>query len=371
MKHILFTFAKEFEADIKNIPARIERRESRKAAVFLVAFGIVFAGFPLGTLVWTLMTGRFVPMILSVAIPFPLIGFAVLIYGINLGVKRTVIDIGHDEVRVNHVTLFKKISWTEPRMHYRGVLLAQRARGDRYYHTVTLNHDREDRRVELAVYMAGLVPEPYVRGKWEEYSRRLDLPAMRESAGGVTERPPEHLDTPLRDLPADGTADTTVPAPPAGIAVVSSGGHEELLVTAKRTLRPRLAVPLLISAFMMWIGFYSREDPSLNFIVAGAAGALLGAWVVIYTLFDLITTQSLRFVQDRIILARKIFGGYVCAKSLYAGEVRGVRIDKGTVHKVDAVIIETAEKTLQAGHDLPPETLRWMSDFIEQKIRAT
>lgn len=372
MKGILFSFAKEFEADIRSFPARFERTGSKKAAFFLIAFSVIFSGFPLAALAWALRTGQYDPRMLYVAIPFPAIGAAVLLYGVNIGIGKTIVDIGHDEVRFSSASLFRKASWVEARSAYRGILLREEIQGERFYTIIELYHDRKDRRVELAVYMASLVPDAYVRERWEGYSRLFDLPAMRETADGVTSRASEDLASPLRDIPpGDALPSADLTAPPKGIALVSSPGIEELLVTAKRTVRFGMVAVMALSALLVWIGFFSRNDPSINFLVVGGFGAVLFAWVNLYTLMDLFTMQSLRFSADRVVLSRKTPFGYTAGKSLYTGQVKDVRIDKGTMQRVDALIIETGESDLQMGHGLPLPMLRWMRDYAVAKIRSS
>ncbi|MCU0845778.1 MAG: cbb3-type cytochrome oxidase assembly protein [Spirochaetes bacterium] len=372
MKKIILNFAKEFEADIKSIPATIERRESKKAAAFLIVFSIIFTGFPLVALAWALRTGQYDPRMLYVAIPFPVIGIVVLLYGMNLGIRKTAVDIGYDEVRYFFTSLFKSVTWTEPRAAYRGILLRKQMRGDQYYNIIELLHDRGDRRIELAVYMMNLVPEAYVRERWEDYSRRFGLSALRETADGVTSRASADASSPLRDVPPeDALPSGALSAPPAGIALVSSPGVEELLVTAKRTLRPGLVVLMALAALLVWIGFFSQDDPSINFLFVGGFGALLWAWLNLYTMMDLFTMQSLRFGADKVILSRKTPFGHTSGKSLYAGQIKDVRVDTGTVHRVNALIIETGDADIQMGHGLPLSALRWMRDFTIENIRSS
>ncbi|HDP80469.1 MAG TPA: hypothetical protein ENN21_06460 [Spirochaetes bacterium] len=321
-------------------------------------------------LAWTLMTGRFVPMILSVAVPFPLIGLAVLLYGINLGIKKTVVEIDHDEVRFRLSSLFRNEDWSEPRTAFHGVLLRRQIESERQYNIIELHHERKERRVELAVYLMNLVPEAYAREKWEEYSRRLELAALRESSDGVTSRAPEDTTTALRELLKADALPAPGP-PPRGIRVDSPGGFDEIQITAKRTLRPGMVFVLALSAALTWLGFFSRDHPSVNFIVVGTAAAALGTWVVLYTLMDLFTVQSLRFRSDRVVLSRKTPFGYTAGKSIYMGQIKDVRVDRGTAHRTDALYIETADTAIQMGHDLPLETLRWMRDYTMGKIRSS
>jgi len=372
MKGVLFNYAKEFEAEIKSIPARFERVGSKKAAFFLIVFSMIFAGFPLAALAWALGTGQYDPRMLYVAIPFPVIGAAVMLYGVNIGVKKTMADIGYDEVRYSYSSLFRTTAWVEPRSAYRGILLREETQGERIYTIIELYHDRSDRRVELAVYLAALVPEAYVRERWEGYSRLFGLPAMRETADGMTVRANEDLALPLRDIPVGEPVPPAAPAaPPKGILLVSSHGVEELLITAKRTLRPGTAAVMAFSAFLAWIGFFSQDDPSVNFLVVGGFGAALFAWINLYTLVDLFTMQSLRFSADRVVLSRKTPFGHTAGKGLYTGRIQDVRIDKGTMQRVDALIIATGESDLQLGHGLPLDMLRWMKDYAVAKIRSS
>lgn len=371
MKSILFRFAKEFEADVKNIPAHIERVESRKTAVFLVIFSIIFSLLPLIAVFWALGAGQFDPLMLGVTIPFFVIGLAVFIYAVNLGIKKTVIDIGYDEVRYRFRSLFKKIEWTEKLGSFRGVLVKKKMKGEHDYHIIELRHDRDDRRIELAVYMTNLVPETYVRGKWEEYSRRLDLPAMRETADGVTSRDPGEAGTAIRDLHRDESDQAVdIPPPPEGIFLDSSGGFDEVFIVRKRTLRFGTIFLLLLAGLLVWIGFFVRDDRPLNFIIVGVFGAAMGGWAILYTLFDLFTRQGLRFTADRVVLSRKTPFGYTKGKSVYAGEVRDVRVDLGTVNRVNALIIEAGKESLQMGHGLSMELLQWLRDFTVRKIKA-
>ncbi len=372
MKGVLFNYAKEFEAEIKSIPALFERAGSKKAAFFLITFSVIFSGFPLAALVWALATGQYDPRMLYVAIPFPVIGAAVLLYGVNIGIKKTVVDIGYDEVRYSYSSLFNKTAWDEPRSSYRGILLREKTQGERIYTIIELYHDRRDRRVELAVYLAALVPEAYVRERWEGYSRLFGLPAMRETADGITVRSNEDLALPLRDIPVGDAVLPVAPAdPPKGIVLVSSHGVEELLITAKRSLRVGTIAVMAFSAFLAWIGFFSQDDPSVNFLVVGGFGAALFAWITLYTLVDLFSMQSLRFSADRVVLARKTPFGRTAGKGVYTGQIRDVRIDKGTMQRVDALIISTGDSDLQLGHGLPPDILRWMKDYAVAKIRSS
>jgi hypothetical protein len=152
---------------------------------------------------------------------------------------------------------------------------------------------------------------------------------------------------------------------------VSSPGVEELLVTAKRTLRPGLVVLMALAALLVWIGFFSQDDPSINFLFVGGFGALLWAWLNLYTMMDLFTMQSLRFGADKVILSRKTPFGHTSGKSLYAGQIKDVRVDTGTVHRVNALIIETGDADIQMGHGLPLSALRWMRDFTIENIRSS
>ncbi len=129
---------------------------------------------------------------------------------------------------------------------------------------------------------------------------------------------------------------------------------------------------MALSALLVWIGFFSRNDPSINFSVVGGFGAALFAWIK--PLLRLWTCSPCGASLQRgqgVVLSRKTPFGYTAGKSLYTGQVKDVRIDKGTMQRVDALIIETGESDLQLGHGLPLPMLRWMRDYAVAKIRSS
>ena len=357
------------EINLDYFPSRFIEKGSKPLGLFLLVFSFTFTGFPAFMLVWSIINDKFEPASLAVITLFIAIGIAVFIIAINKLAQVESIFIDYEKVQYKYRSLFRKTEWAEPLSGYEGILLKTEVGGKHTFTTLELHHNDTEKSVKLAVYLYNWIPEDKVRERWEYYSQKLKLPALSIINNEIVKRDFNDLNKSVSELvkekklEIDSKLDTEVPE---GISYGFEAGLDIITVIKKKTLALSTAVLVLFLLLLVYIGFFIGETRS--FMIVGIFGALVGSYVILYTLWDLISDQQLRIGHNRFHALTKTRFGITKGKKITMSEIEEVKIDKEPYQKLQAVIIRTDTMKIKIGEGLSVESLNWLKDYIINKI---
>jgi len=358
-----------FEWEITMIPAEVTRRESRLAGVYLSLFGVVFCGLAIGSVVLSLSTGRFDPIVLAVAIPFAGIGVAVLLIGVNKLRYRLFMRIDSETVFVRLQSLFRNDEWRELLSGYRGVMLRIVESGEQTVRVIELHHPDPMRRVILAEHLVGIVSERDTRARWESYARIINLPALEDAGAGVVERAPGDLDRPYRDIRAVEDAPAVSSARPRYITIEEAGDTQIVVIGFKKMRSWRTLVGALIPAALMSIGFLLPDRLTVEFVAIGLFGALIGVVLIAAIAWDLVASPMIHTDSFGIRVAYRTLCGDTTGKRIPYGEIEEVIVGKEPNNPYPSVLIRSDARTMSVGHAMPMDDLVWLRDYLRGRIR--
>ena len=192
----------------------IEYREGARigGGFVLLAFGGVFAGFPLLMIVLGQAGDETIPapayLLLGV---FLLVGLGIMAGGVSSLLHKLELDITSAGVRGLRRSLKGTRTWTDPFPDYRGVLAEEeyhsggKNRSSYTLYKVILKHQHEDDR-DVLLYCSRSSDRH--RGKTEMYARLLQRPVLLEEGDGrYVERAVEDLDKSIKELVQAGKMD--------------------------------------------------------------------------------------------------------------------------------------------------------------------
>ncbi len=359
-----------YELDLSVLPVHAQRRHPMGTALFLMGFGVVFAGFPAALLGMLAMKGEVLPLEgIITAVVFGGGGLGVFVYGLARFRWRREIRISYSEVSVTERRFRGPWSFTAVLSEYRGVVLRRQYINRRWLHIIELMHGDQDRTVLLAEYMDTLVPYGAVRARWEGYARTLNLPAIESTTEGEIVRDPSTLDRPVSaaEDAATGTtrtATTVQPSaesgplrPPARIRVEHDIGTASYVIT--RNLKDSLPVFLVltVSGVMIRVGIGMND-------VSGVILATFGAFSGLYCLFGLLSLMLARQVivagNGKITILYRWPFGNTKGKDISMDAIESVDIDRPPARRYKCLLIKGDRMKLSAGEGLTVDALSWL-----------
>lgn len=202
----------------------IDHREGARVAggLFLLLFGGVFAGFPIGFVpLWIRDPASFSGSAVAAGVVltvFLLVGLGIMAAGVNAWLHRLEIRIDSSGVRGLRRGLRGTRNWHEPLSRYRGVLPEEEYhsggenRSSYTLYKITLKHAADEDR-DVLLYSTR--SSQGHRDETEAFARLLARPVLLESGEGeYTERAVTDLDKSVRELAAEGKL--AIAAAPSG-----------------------------------------------------------------------------------------------------------------------------------------------------------
>lgn len=326
----------------RSLPIAYERKGA-PGAWLLVAFGVVFAGFPLVAI--PLASGR-IPW--SFVLPFLLFGGACAWLG---------------------AAIQGSTEWKAPLEDFRGVLAEESAQtqreasGDmretRTLYRVLLKH-RADATKDTELFSTNVCSSPQLEQEAEAFSKLLGVPLLREKeSGGFEERAPGDLDESLAQRAREGevgvAADPGGP-PPAGAIALSSEAEGDVL-----------RMPLGGKAFA-WFG---AGLLTAGVVVIVKASIVLGLGCLrMGALFSFVgwADEILHVGSQGVRQEYELLGARVPAKALTKDAIKDVILFREKGSRSASVRLIGAGEQLVTGQGVPDAERRWLKDYLTSRL---
>lgn len=367
------TPVQRWRLDLESLPVVATQSGSRFLAIAIIVFAMVWGGFPVFGLVSVLQAGRAGPET-ALFLVFPLAGVGLVLYGIHRLLWRRSVAFDGSAFTVAERGLFGLRKWTEPLSAYQGVMRRTRhvrTRNRNYtLYMVDLLHRDEDRSINLYTDTT----ERGFRNAWEDYARRLHLPAFEEGEGGVVRREAGDLDKSVGELIREGKVEIdyeTLSHRAKGLAVDFQG--DTVVVTRTGPANPwwgsLLAVifPLVFVAVALFV----PDLPMFGRLLFCGMGALFELVFAIGVLRDLTSRQRLRIGPDGVAVSRVSSSGETARQEISAADVESVSIAQGSDGWRHEVVLAGDSSTLRFGKGLPRTSVDFVLNAILAKFAET
>ena len=353
------------KADLSDLPQTLDLSPSRAGAVVILVFGAGWSAFS-----WPLVSQAAGQQHLALlfTLLFPLIGLAMILGGVATLFRRRKVTFLGDGVEVEGRGLRGAESWYEPYTGFRGVLhrqeVVRRKNSSTTYQIIELLHEDPARCVLLYVKPTKKVP----RERWEDYARRLKLPALEASGADVVARDHKDLDKSLKDLVEEGKVthafDSEAPAP-SGLYLERQGEDRlRIVITAARYPLWFLGIFLLAGAGMMVAAITTGEKPLLLFGVG-----LLFAGLPGYMLYrDRRSHRSLELDRRRLKVIDALQSDSRGRKDLALEEIEAIAVRKADGNLGRELVISSDRGAVHVGGGLSKPALAWLKDYLTAAI---
>jgi len=361
---------RRWEMDLSSPPVERVQTGSRILGAFLIAFALFWGGGPVLGLVSELRAGRFGLESLLFLV-FPVVGVGLLLFGAHILIWRRRIAFDGNAFTVAESGLKGTKQWREPLSAFRGVLRHTRQvrTKNRNYtlYMIDLVHPNSDRRINL--YTS--TQEAGFRTKWEDFARRLALPALEEGTGGMMRRDAEDLDKSVGELIEEGKIEVdyeTLSRPAQGLAVSFEGDVAVLTRTGPANPWWGSLIAVLFPLIFVGVALYAPHVPASLRYLFGGLGTLFEVLFLAGVLFDLLSRQRLRVGPDgvrvNLIYARRESVG----KTLANAEIETVTLTGRSGASRPALAIAGDRGMLTFGRGLPPQSLEFAMNTVLAKI---
>lgn len=363
-----------WEIDLGRLPVTAERKAGAFFGLLILLFACVWGGFPvLGMARNGFDLGRGPEQFLFLI--FPLIGVGIALYGLHLILHRKSITIDKYFVAVAERGLLGAKAWREQISGYRGVLARTRRVSTKHssytLYLVDLKHDDDAKTINLYTARG----DRHWRSRWEDYARRLGLPALEEGAGGLVARDVDDLDKSVTELLREGkvTVDQGLLAQGGAqggvMGVRAEAAGDALVLTRTGPQNPLWGglIGIAFPAVFIYFAFFTEEMPVIVRIIFGGLGIIFEAAFLSAVIWDRISRRRLVITPDEVLLHSVGPSGPTRGKRLPIAEVEAVEVQRG--RKSDrrfALTIATDKKSLRFGLGLPAASL----DYIKNAVLA-
>lgn len=359
--------------DLSSVPAESTRTASKFFGLFIIVFALFWGGFPVAGLIHELEAGRIRPDLLLFLL-FPVIGVGILLYGVRQLLWRRTIAFDGAAFTVTERGLRGERQWREPLSAYFGVV--RRTRRVRTKHSsytlymVDLVHGDGDRIINLYTDTS----DRDFRQVWEDYARRLKLPALEDAAGGVVRREAADLDKSVGELIGEGKVDIdyqTLSRPAEGLTVGFDGDDVLITRTGPQSKWWAALIAVLFPLVFVWVGFFAPDLPFIGRIMFGGVGLLFELLFVIGVVSDLISRKRLRTGPDGVRVCAVSSRGETKGKHISAEAIESVTVASEAGQWGSWVVIAGDAQTLKFGASLPRPSLDFVMNTILAKIAET
>ena len=296
-----------------------------------------------------------------------------ILYGIHRLLWRRTVTFDGTAFTVGERGLRGVRHWREPLSAFQGVMRRTRhvRTKNRSYtlYIVDLQHRDEDRSINL--YTA--TTDRGFRDAWEDYARRLGLPAIEEGAEGMVRRDAADLDKSVGELIREGKVDIdyqTLSRRAEGLAVGFEG--DVVVLTRTGPVNPwwgsalAVAFPLIFVA----VAWFAPDLPPVGRLLIGGMGALFELLIAIGVVRDLTSRERLRIGPDRLRVNRVSGAGESAGRSMAASDIESVTVARDSDRRRE-IAIAGDTGILKFGKGLSGRSLEFVMNTILAKIEET
>ncbi len=361
---------RQSEVPIGRLPVTVTHTGSLFGGLFISGFALFWGGVPTLGLIADGLPDLSRPENWLFLL-FPTIAVGLFLFGLRMLRWRKTVTIDDLFVTVEERGLAGTETWQEPRTAYQGVLSHSRrvkTKNSSYtLYMVELAHPERRRSVNLYTSYS----ERGWRGKWEDYARWLELPALQEGSDGLVARDTGDLDKPVAELIREGKLEVDyalLRERAEGLAVDIEG--DTIVVT--RT-GPELAwwgalIMLAFPLVFVYVGFFLDDTPAIVGWFLGGLGLLFEVAFVTAVVWDLISRKRLRIDPERITANAVGPKGETKGKSIQVGEIEEVTVGRRKGENAVKLLITGDRQRLSFGQHLPRASLDFLENLVLAKI---
>lgn len=359
-----------WEIDLGRLPVSVERNAGVVFGLLIFLFGCVWGGFPVFGLIQNgFDLGRGPEQLLFLI--FPIVGIGIALYGLHMILHRKSITIDRYFVAVAERGLLGARQWREQISGYQGVLARTRRVSTKHssytLYLVDLKHDDDARTINLYTARG----DRHWRGRWEDYARRLGLPALEEGADGLVQRDVDDLDKSVTELLQEGKVavnhDLLAQNGAKGVHAEARGDALVLTRTGPQNPLWGWLLGVAFPSVFIYFGLFFDDTPMIARFFLGGLGILFAAAFLWAGIWDRISRQRLVITPDYAHLHAVSPFGASKGKRLAIAEVEGVEVQRGRKNdRRFALTIATDNKSLRFGLGLPAASL----DYIRNAVLA-
>ncbi len=362
--------ARRWKLDVSAPPVEATQTGSRFGALFLIVFALVWGGFPSVGLLSLLRQGQTGPEALLFLL-FPLIAAGLILYGVQRLLWRRTVAFDGTTFSVTERGLRGVKRWREPLTAFQGVMRHKRRvrTKNRSYtlYMVDLQHRDDERTINLYTDTS----DRGFREIWEDYARRLRLPAFEEGDAGMVRREAGDLDKTVSQLIGEGKVDVDYEAltrRARGLAVSFEGDTVVITRTGPQNSWWGSLIAVLFPLLFVGAGFFAPDLPLAGRIVFAGVGMLFEILFVIGVVQDLTTRRRLRVGPDGVRVNRVGGRGETEGKRMPLDAIESVSMARTGRGRRPAVIMAGDAASLDFGAGLPRPSLDFVLNTILAKI---
>lgn len=354
----------ELYFDVQNLPATQVVKGAKVLGVFFVVLSIFLGGMPTFALIQAVVSGKFKPDMFFILI-FSVVGTGLFIFGLSQFFKETSTTIDAKKITVKSKSLFGRTEWSEPLSNYEGIFSRSeyhsggKNQSSYTLYIVELLHN--DKKKKIKLYQSKSNAE--FRTIWEDYCRKLNLPAVEKDGEKLIKRDFRDLNKSVKEMAAEGKVkiqfDPSAPVP-AGLQAKPNGDMLEITIARKGVPLIGMLIAMTIPGIFIYIGFFVKNCPIIFGIFGIVFDIILGAVFV----WLLITKEQVLVGKEEIHIRRVTPWGTTAGKHINASEIETVRIGKKDEQGSEAVIISTDKIEESVGGGLPDDALNWLKNCI-------
>lgn len=360
--------AREFKLHLDQLPFTHIKKGNKFFGLILMGHAAV-AGACTVLLVITFVQGAGAAPI-GLSLIFAAWATIALATGLHQLSSVTTTTIDARQVSFSSKSLIRSKQWMEEIDRYEGIAYReefhQGSKGSRPYTLYIVELFHTDGNKTQALYQS--IAADGARQIWEDYCRKLNLPAVEKDGSTLIKRNVEDLDKSVRDLVKEGKLsidfDPSRP-PPKGLKVNAAGDVFEVVLTKDGFSIVTYSLVLLLSGVLVFIGF-NHED-GLPFLIFGI---IIGVVIVCALLWEQFTKESIKIGEDTIHLNRITPLREEAIATITTSEIESVVVDKKDNHFYKKIFIKTDQQQEAIGGGLSGEALEWLKNCILSVISA-
>lgn len=353
----------EVKVDLDNLPVEHDEKGLKLIGGFLMLFALFFGGVP-AVIIVSMLRGEFDKDMLFMVV-FVVMGIGQFVLGLTLMLRSKKFRIDRTGVSVEKLGLFGRKSWSEPFSNYKGVLCREQyhsgGRNSPSYtlYIVELAHEEKSKNIQLYASRS----EEGFRRIWEDYCRKLGMPALEADGDGYMVRSVEDLDKSVAQLVREGKVDVDFDPSkgiPAALAVSLDGDNLVVTVIRRKVSTIWAVISLIVPAVFVYAGFFVKDGP----VALGFAGMVFMLIIGLAVVWPLIARQRLRVSVSGIHVCRVWPWGETAGKRISSAEIETVKIYKKDHTRGEAVWISGDNDSLVTGEGLNREALVWLRNCV-------
>ena len=361
------TGLRRLKVDLNDPSGEVDLSPSKTVAIVQMLFAAVWVSFCI-PLVFS-FGGAPIYVMAFVAV-FPLIGVGLMAGALSMLLRRRNVRFEKDCVWVKERTWFTTEEWYAPYSDFEGVLWREHIlRGKNStttFQIIELKHPEAEKTLPLRVTTKKKPP----KRDWDDYARKLGLPALRESGDEIIERAVGDIGKSLKDLSeehkVDVTWDPNEPVPNGLVTEpVSLPEGDGLKVTITAPLYPLAVQALFYGAASVFI--------VIGLLAPGAwPAALIGASFIVLMWFVLRHGNK---ASRYILLSRDAITVHDTSKSkskaerkVFIDDLRGITVQRSRTGMGPELHLGSEKDEIPLGQGLSKDALDWLRRYLTAAI---